>query len=92
MTELQIDDWGILKLVGDVSIFTVQELHPLLLTVSPDDYPELKIDLSGLTDLDTVGVQLLLGFRRRFRHSIVHSCPAQLREFVQQIGLDELFL
>jgi anti-sigma B factor antagonist len=92
MTEIQLDDTGTLKLFGEVTISTAQDLYSQLAAISADDHPMLTIDLSGLTQLDTAGVQLLLAFRRSASLSRVHSCPAPLREFVRQIGLELLFL
>lgn len=46
----------VLRIEGELTIFRAAELKPLLLA---DPLP-LEIDLSGVTDIDTAGVQLLL--------------------------------
>ncbi|OIN92546.1 MAG: anti-anti-sigma factor [Comamonadaceae bacterium CG1_02_60_18] len=45
-----------LKIEGELTIFRAMELKPALLATPPVD----EIDLSGVTDLDTAGVQLLM--------------------------------
>ena len=46
----------VLRIEGELTIFRAAELKPLLLA---DPLP-LEIDLSGVTDIDTAGVQLLM--------------------------------
>jgi anti-sigma B factor antagonist len=47
---------NILRIEGELTIFRAMELKPVLLAVPPVD----EVDLSGVTDLDTAGVQLLM--------------------------------
>ncbi len=47
---------NVLKIDGELTIFRAMELKPALLAVPP----VTEIDLSGVTDLDTAGVQLLM--------------------------------
>ncbi len=45
-----------LKIEGELTIFRAMELKPVILTTPPIDV----IDLSGVTDLDCAGLQLLM--------------------------------
>ena len=45
-----------LRLEGELTIFRAMELKPVLLRTPPPS----EIDLSGVTELDTAGVQLLM--------------------------------
>ena len=47
---------NVLRIEGDFTIFRAMELKPVLLASPPVD----EIDLSGVTELDTAGVQLLM--------------------------------
>jgi anti-sigma B factor antagonist len=47
---------NVLKIDGELTIFRAAELKPALLA----EPPVTEIDLSGVTDLDTAGVQLLM--------------------------------
>ena len=47
---------NVLRLEGEFTIFRAMELKPALLANPPVD----EIDLSGVTELDTAGVQLLM--------------------------------
>jgi anti-anti-sigma factor len=46
----------VLKIDGELTIFRAMELKPVIFAVPP----VTEIDLSGVTDLDTAGVQLLM--------------------------------
>jgi anti-sigma B factor antagonist len=47
---------NVLRLEGELTIFRAMELKPALLASPPVD----EIDLSGVTEMDTAGVQLLM--------------------------------
>ena len=47
---------NVLRIDGELTIFRAMELKPTLLA----EPPVTEIDLSGVTDLDTAGVQLLM--------------------------------
>ena len=47
---------NVLRIEGEFTIFRAMELKPMLLASHPVD----EIDLSGVTELDTAGVQLLM--------------------------------
>jgi anti-anti-sigma regulatory factor len=47
---------NVLKIEGELTIFRAMELKPAILCTPPVD----EIDLSGVTDLDSAGVQLLM--------------------------------
>ncbi|OIP17305.1 MAG: anti-sigma factor antagonist [Comamonadaceae bacterium CG_4_9_14_3_um_filter_60_33] len=51
-----MSETNILRIEGELTIFRAMELKPILLAMPPVDV----IDLSGVTDLDTAGVQLLM--------------------------------
>jgi len=51
-----MSDTNTLRIEGELTIFRAMELKPVLLATPP----VTEIDLSGITDLDTAGVQLLM--------------------------------
>jgi anti-anti-sigma regulatory factor len=51
---------SVLRIEGELTIFRAMELKPVMLA---DPLPE-EIDLSGVTELDTAGVQLLMLVKR----------------------------
>jgi anti-anti-sigma factor len=55
---------ALLRLDGELNIYRAAELKPLLLQAL-DSAPQLEIDLSGVTEIDTSGVQLLMLAKRR---------------------------
>ena len=71
-----------LRIEGELTIFRAMELKPELLT---DPLPE-EINLAGVTEIDTAGVQLLMLAKRtalaqqRELHLVAHS-PAVIEVF-----------
>jgi anti-anti-sigma regulatory factor len=51
---------SVLRIEGELTIFRAMELKPIMLA---DPLPE-EIDLSGVTEVDTAGVQLLMLAKR----------------------------
>ena len=47
---------NVLRIEGELTIFRAMELKPALLA----DPPLTEVDLSGVTDIDSAGVQLLM--------------------------------
>lgn len=75
-------DTNLLRIEGELTIFRAMELKPALLSVPP----LTDIDLSGVTEIDTAGVQLLMLAKKtalaegRELHLLGHS-PAVLDVF-----------
>jgi anti-sigma B factor antagonist len=51
-----MNDSNVLRIEGELTIFRAMELKPAMLPTPP----LTDIDLSGVTDLDTAGLQLLM--------------------------------
>lgn len=92
MSEVEIDDMGVVKLTGEIDIFSVEALQQRLLAITPDEFPEITLDLSGVTELDTAGLQLLWAFRSGFASFRVRACSGELRGFIEKLGFEKLFI
>jgi anti-anti-sigma regulatory factor len=92
MIDLHTDGQGKLTVVGEATIFEVARLRELLLAALRQRPTPKALDLSQLEALDTAGAQLLLAFKRESPALSVHSCPAQLRAHLENIGLASLLL
>lgn len=72
----------VLRIAGEFTIFRAMELKQALLS----EPPPLEIDLSGVTEMDTAGVQLLILAKKealaaqRELHLVAHS-PAVIEVF-----------
>ena len=70
-------DKNVLRIEGELTIFRAAELKPVLLA---DPAPD-EIDLSGVTEIDSAGVQLLMLARKtalaeqRPLRLVAHSAP-----------------
>ncbi|MBX9937379.1 MAG: STAS domain-containing protein [Burkholderiaceae bacterium] len=53
-----------LRIEGEMSIYRAQELKQLLLEPLQQPHTTVEVNLSGVTDLDTAGLQLLLLAKR----------------------------
>ena len=71
-----------IRIEGEFTIFTAAELKPVVLCTPPPQ----EIDLSGVTEMDSAGVQLLMVAKRtaveqeRELHLVGHS-PAVIEVF-----------
>ena len=54
----------VLTLAGELTIYAVQEVHQHLVSILPEIREGIRLDLGGVTEADTAGIQLLLGFRK----------------------------
>ena len=61
--EIQPDGTGLLRLSGELTIYHAAELKAALLPLA-DEARALVLDLSGVSDIDSAGLQLLLALRR----------------------------
>ncbi|MGI4721370.1 MAG: STAS domain-containing protein [Janthinobacterium lividum] len=62
--EHQADGTGLLRLSGELTIYHAAELKAALLPLADDGAHALVVDLSGVSDIDSAGLQLLLATRR----------------------------
>ena len=77
-----MSDSNTLRIEGELTIFRAMELKPVILATPP----VTKIDLSGVTDLDTAGLQLLMLAKKTARAqqrdvTLVGHSPAVLEVF-----------
>ncbi len=83
-----------LRIEGELTIYTAQEVHQRLAqALAPDAAPApLCVDLGGVTELDTAGVQLLLAARAqaqaRQRGWRLLGLATPLREVIALLGVD----
>ena len=90
MTQVQFNDDGSVSLSGEFNIFAASALYSALCPIFTDEPLELVIDLSGITEIDTAGLQLLLAVRAAVPKSQVHSCPPVVRDFIERVGLTQV--
>jgi len=87
-----------LRLEGELTIYTAQEVRQRFLQALAADAPPapLCVDLSGVTELDTSGVQLLLAARAlahtRQREMRFGGLAAPLCEVITLLGLDSVLM
>ncbi|WP_035608604.1 STAS domain-containing protein [Hylemonella gracilis] len=53
-----------LHITGEMTIYRAAELRELLLQALPQSSGQLDIDLSGVTELDVAGLQVLMAVKR----------------------------
>jgi anti-anti-sigma factor len=87
----------LLRLEGELTIYTASDVRQRLLAALSGDAAAtvLQLDLTGVTETDTAGMQLLLAARqyarahqREVRISGVGGCVATA---IQLLGLDDAF-
>ncbi|AON52928.1 STAS domain-containing protein [Herbaspirillum seropedicae] len=80
------EDKLLLQVSGGLTIFQAAERKPELLHVLTLAQPQVQLDLAGVDEIDTAGIQLLLLLRRELRAQgrsldIVGASPALLGAF-----------
>ena len=80
------DSAGTIRLEGSLDIHHAAQLHRELSSVLRSRPLELVVDLAGVTDLDTAGVQVLMAFKRSTPGVTIRSCPTALREWLERGG------
>jgi anti-anti-sigma factor len=65
------DDGVLVRLEGELSIYSIAELKTTLSEVLAED-ARVALDLSGVEDIDTAGIQLLLALKRAAEHRHKH--------------------
>ena len=84
------DEAAVLRIEGEMTIYRAAELKALLLGQPPPSH----LDLTGVTEIDTAGVQLLIAARRRARAAgcgwHVRGTSSPLGETLRLLGLPEL--
>ena len=63
MTAASIDEKAVLRLEGEATIYQAAELKQTVLSALKQG-TTLEVDLSGITEIDTAGVQILLLAKR----------------------------
>ncbi len=80
------DALTVLPLDGELNIYRAAELRQVLLAALSDSPAGLELDLSGVSEIDSAGVQLLLAVRRD-----LHARGLPLRLSAPSAAVRELF-
>jgi anti-sigma B factor antagonist len=89
---VQITDFDgrpIVAVQGEVDLTTAPEFAEVLRTVTTLDAPEVLVDLSGVTFMDSTGLGVLVMAARKVTVRIVGSSPA-IGRILELAGLDEM--
>lgn len=87
-----------LHLLGELTIHRIAEQHAALLAQAAalDDDAPATLDLKGVTEIDSAGVQLLLALRRHLarqgRALTVDGCHDDVKQALDTYHLDSLTL
>lgn len=79
---------------GDLDLASSPELKWTLVELLEKGYDQYVIDLSGLTHMDSMGLGVLVGFRKRVEGSAqlaLAGLPAAQRKLLEMTGLDACF-
>ncbi len=87
------DDRGgqsFLRLEGSLTVYEVGEMREVLLTSLEEDQ-DLFVDITGITDCDTTGVQLLVSARKKAGNDkkkfVITGASDAVRKAAECIGL-----
>jgi ABC-type transporter Mla MlaB component len=91
MIEVKEAGEGRFALVGEATVYTVADLHGQLCRHGLAGVAtKVTVDLSGLTNLDIAGAQILIALRRTLGHARVDftGCPEQHVTLLHRSGLE----
>jgi anti-anti-sigma factor len=66
MFEVRVDEHGVITLSGSITIKNIEGIYQEMMKIY-DDTQCTAIDMTGINDADTAGLQLLLSFVKSFR-------------------------
>jgi anti-sigma B factor antagonist len=84
----------VVSVEGELDLASAPQLKWTLLELLEQDYAHYVIDLSQLTYMDSMGLGVLVGFRKRVdgsAHLALAGVPAPQRKLLEMTGLDECF-
>jgi anti-anti-sigma regulatory factor len=84
---VRCDESGCICLEGEVAIHEAEYLHHTLVELLKEDREQWTLDLTGITTIDIAGAQILMSLKKTARDVKVHSCPKNIRLFLEQLGL-----
>ncbi|KQQ56987.1 hypothetical protein ASF84_07440 [Pseudomonas sp. Leaf127] len=89
------DSPALMQVKGDLTIYEVQQAHEQLMGLLPLDAPAWQLDLSGVLELDSAGVQLLLALHQALssaeRPATVLAASPSVLELAGVLALDALY-
>src|SRR5579885_2166064 len=84
----------VVSVEGDLDLASAPQLKWTLVELLEKGYAQYVIDLSGLTYMDSMGLGVLVGFRKRVEGSAqlaLASLPDKQRKLLEMTGLDDCF-
>ena len=91
-TGIRVDNTGEIRVAGEVTINHVAALYAQLKAITLEHSDQASLNLSGVTAIDTSGVQLLVAFKRLHPGTVVHSSAHVVRQFLELVGMTTLLL
>jgi anti-anti-sigma factor len=86
------DNQGNIRVTGEATIHQAETLREELLATLTTDRESWTLDLGGLTAMDSAGAQLFISFKKSVKAIQVHSCPENIRNYLDRIGLAQYLL
>lgn len=84
----------LIALAGEIDLASAPALKSALLALLADGYRKLVLDLSAVKHMDSTGLGVLVGFRRRLgddEHVTLACLPPNVSNVLKVTGLDEHF-
>lgn len=92
----QRDGWTVLAVSGEIDVASAPRLREQLITLVNDQHHRIVVDLGGVDFIDSTGLGVLIGARKRVRAhdgDVVLVCTEpRITKVFEITGLDQLFL
>lgn len=92
-----IGDWEIIRPTGDITAAVAEDLRCLLVKVLDSGGIRFRFDLSETTDVDSIGLSLLISFARLLTETSeggeleIHNATSDLKTLFEMIRLDRIY-
>jgi len=90
-----LDAWQTVTIVGKLTIKNISIVRKYLEQAESTAIPGVVIDMSGVTQLDSSGITLLMNFQRRVGQKgglvVIVGMPGDIAEIFSIVGIDKVF-
>ncbi|MBN1308441.1 MAG: STAS domain-containing protein [Chitinispirillaceae bacterium] len=95
VTESALHSWRIITLRGKFLVRNIATIRPYFEQAEKEPLPKVAIDMSGVSQLDSSAVTILVNFQRRIVQKdgllVLFGMPNDIAEIFSIVGIDKMF-
>jgi anti-anti-sigma factor len=94
MYKVEVNKDGVIRISGDITIVNLESIYQEMTKIYNNEIQCSAIDMSGVEEIDTAGLQMLLSFIKSFQEigsDIKCVVNPKVKELVSLTGLENRF-